>query len=131
MLHLIAQATLDLGGQSFQPPTKAFAPVEGATGAAAVGAPIVEFISNFLGFITGLAGIMFLIYLIFAGLSWVSSGGDKGKVEAARNQMTQAALGLVVVIAAYSIAGVVGRVLGLDILNPVSVIESIIPKTGP
>ncbi len=119
-------AVLDLG--NLEPPTKAFAPVPGQTGIIAVGGPISSFISNFLGFITGLAGIMFLIYLIFAGLSWVTSGGDKGKVEAARNQMTQAALGLVVVIAAYSIAGVVGKVLGLDILNPVNVIQTIIPK---
>ncbi len=110
------------------PPTTAFAP-EAGTGVEAVGGPIAQFVSNLLGFITGLAGIMFLIYLIFAGLSWVSSGGDKGKVEAARNQMTQAALGLVVVIAAYAIAGVVGRVLGLDILNPVNVIKTIIPTT--
>lgn len=111
------------------PPTTAFAPLPGM-GVEAVGAPLAQFISNLLGFITGLAGIMFLIYLIFAGLSWVSSGGDKGKVEAARSQMTQAALGLVVVIAAYAIAGVVGRVLGLDILNPVNVIKTIIPA-GP
>jgi Type IV secretion system pilin len=126
MVHLIAQNTLDLG--TLTPPTDAFAPVQGMVGVDAVGGPIAEFISNFLGFMTGLAGIMFLIYMIFAGLSWVSSGGDKGKVEAARSQMTQAALGLVVVIAAYAIAGVVGRVLGLDILNPIKVIETIIPS---
>lgn len=125
MPNLLA-AEIDLG--PLKPPTQAFAPLPG-TGVEAVGAPIASFISNFLGFITGLAGLMFLIYLIFAGLSWVSSGGDKGKVEAARNQMTQAALGLVVVIAAYAIAGVVGKVLGLDILNPVNVIKTIIPKT--
>jgi hypothetical protein len=126
----IAQNTLDLGGQQLTPPTNAFAPDFTKTGVDVVGGPITQFISNFLGFITGLAGIMFLIYLIFAGLSWVSSGGDKGKVEAARNQMTQAALGLVVVIAAYAIAGVVGKVLGLDILNPVNVIRSIVPTTA-
>lgn len=126
MLNLLAQNTLDLG--TLQPPTTAFAPQAGS-GVEAVGAPIAQFISNFLGFMTGLAGIMFLIYMIFAGLSWVSSGGEKGKVEAARTQMTQAALGLVVVIAAYAIAGVVGRVLGLDILNPVNVIKTIIPST--
>lgn len=125
--HKLLAATADLG--TLSPPTTAFAPQAG-TGVEAVGAPIAQFISNLLGFITGLAGIMFLIYLIFAGLSWVTSGGDKGKVEAARNQMTQAALGLVVVIAAYAIAGVVGKVLGLDILNPVSIITTIIPA-GP
>jgi hypothetical protein len=49
------------------PPTTAFAPLAG-TGVEAVGAPLAQFISNLLGFITGLAGIMFLIYLIFARL---------------------------------------------------------------
>lgn len=121
---LLAQSgSLQLG--QIQPPTVVFLPGQGAAG---VALPISLFISNLLGFVTGLAGIMFLIYLIFAGLSWITAGGEKGKVEAARNQMTQAALGLVVVIAAYSIAGVVGRVLGLDILNPVNVITNILPK---
>ncbi len=120
---LAAAGTLQLG--QLDPPTAVFSPGAGAVG---VGTPIALFISNIIGFVTGLAGIMFLIYLIFAGLSWITAGGDKGKVEAARNQMTQAALGLVVVIAAYSIAGVVGRVLGIDLLDPVKMIGTILPR---
>lgn len=111
----------------FQAPTAAFAPDPTQPGISAFSTPLVKFLSNFLGFITGLAGIMFLIYLIFAGLSWVTAGGDKGRVESAKQQMTNAALGLVVVIAAYSIAGIVGAVLGLDILNPVGILSTLDP----
>lgn len=71
---------------------------------------------------------MFLIYFIVAALGWITSGGEKGKVEAARQQMTNAAIGLIIVIAAYSIVGIVGGVLGINILNPIKVIQTLIPK---
>ena len=123
MKNLIA-ADLPIG--NFKPPTGAFTPAPG-TGAEAGGIPLENFLSNFIGFLTTLAGLLFLIYFIFAALSWVTSGGDKGKVESARNQMTQAALGLVIVIAAYGITGVVGRVFGLDILNPLKLLQQLAP----
>ncbi|MEP7167331.1 MAG: hypothetical protein ABI758_05100 [Candidatus Woesebacteria bacterium] len=125
MSRLLAQ--LQLG--PLKPPTAAFTPAPG-TGAEAGGIPLENFLSNFLGFLTTLAGLMFLIFFIFAALSWITSGGDKGKVESARNQMTQAALGLVVVIAGYGIVGVVGRVLGLDVLNPLKLLQQLAPGGG-
>ena len=112
---------------TFKAPTEAFAPDVTATGTSAFADPLIKFISNFLGFITGLAGILFLIYMIFAGLAWVTAGGDKGRVETAKHQITNAALGLIVVIATYSIAGIVGGVLGLDILNPVDILKTLDP----
>jgi hypothetical protein len=118
-------ADLPLG--DFKTPIPAFQPVTTGTGVDAFREPFTKFLSNFIGFLTTLAGIMFLIYFIFAGLSWVTSGGDKGKVEKAKDQLTQAAIGLVVIIAAYGIVGVIGRVLGLDILNPVKIIETLKP----
>ncbi len=122
------QTLLAVGIGELDAPSAVFAPMgEDAAGA---GAPLVKFVSTFIGFLTALAGLMFLIYLIFAALSWITSGGDKGKVEHAREQMTQAALGLVVVIAAYSIAGIVGGVLGINILNPIQVLEMIAPGAG-
>lgn len=113
----------DLG--AFSPPTKAFAPdIKTAAGAVA---PLGTFLSTLFGFITTLAGIFFLVYFILAGLSWIMSGGEKGKIESAKQQMTNAALGLIVIIAAYSIIGIVGGVLGLDILNPGKIIMTLIP----
>lgn len=112
---------------AFQTPVAAFQPNVTGVDETAFSASFTGFLSNFIGFLTTLAGLMFLMYFIFAGLSWVSSGGEKGKVESAKNQMTQAAIGLVVIIAAYGIVGVVGRVLGLDILNPVSIIKTLKP----
>jgi amino acid transporter len=73
------------------------------------------------------AGIYFVLTFILAGFDWLSSGGDKGKVEKAQNRMTSAAIGLLIVIIALGIIGVVGGVFGLDILNLDKLINSIIP----
>lgn len=110
---------------TLKPPTEAFAPQDYT----ALGAtePLSRFLSVFVGFATTLAGLMFLIYFIFAGLAWVTAGGDKGKVENAQHQMTNAALGLMIVIASYAIVGIVGGVLGLDILNPGQILRSLAP----
>lgn len=110
-------------------PVPAWEPGAGS-GVDAFQSPFLRLINNVIGFITLLAGLIFLIMVLSAGLAWVTAGGDKGKTESARTQMTNAAIGLIVVIAAYGITGVVGRVLGLDILNPIQVIQRLAPG-GP
>lgn len=126
-MNLIAEIT-NVGLGELQPASSAFAPnVKDATCHGAL-SPLNTFLSTFIGFLTTLAGLMFLVYFIFAALSWITAGGEKGKVESARQQMTNAALGLIVVIAAYAISGVVGKVLGIDILNPALTLLGIAQK---
>lgn len=109
------------------PPTKAFAP-DLAAGSVGAVAPLGKFFSTLIGFLTGLAGLMFMLYFILAALSWITAGGEKGKIESAKSQMTNAAIGLIIVVATYAIVGVVGGVLGLDILNPGKTLLNIAPK---
>lgn len=127
---LIAQLKeTDLG--QLKPAASPFTPAEGVKtigGTGSAGAALVSFLTMLIGFLTTLAGLMFLIYFIVAALSWVTSGGDKGKVEHAQQQMTNAALGLIIVIAAYGIVGIVGGVVGLDILNPIKLLQQIGPS---
>lgn len=125
-MNLIAQIK-DVPLGTFKPPG-AFAPnLSNPTSASSVNS-LSLFLSTFIGFLTTLAGLMFLIYFIIAALGWITSGGEKGKVESAKQQMTNAAIGLIIVITAYSIVGIVGGVLGVNILNPVKVIQTLIPK---
>lgn len=64
------------------------------------------------------AAVFFFVYLVIGGIKWIMSGGDKAKVEAARNQITHALIGLVVVFGAWIIASLVKTILGIDIFNP-------------
>lgn len=68
--------------------------------------------------ITVVAGLAFTLYFMLGGLKWITSSGDKSKAEEAKTELTQGAIGLIVVTISYFIAGIVGGVIGLDILNP-------------
>lgn len=76
------------------------------------------FLSNMITTITVVGSLAFVVYFTVAGLKWIVAGGDKAKVAEAQTQMTQAAIGLIAIVASYFIIGIVGAVLGLDILNP-------------
>lgn len=93
----------------------------------AVGVKLSGMISNVLAVITVSAGVWFLIQFAIGAVKWISSGGDKGNVEQAKEHLTHAVVALGIIVASYVIAGVVGAVLGLDILNP----QKILPLLKP
>lgn len=74
-------------------------------------------ISTAITMILIVAGVVFLFMLIVGGIRWIMSGGDKAQAEGARNQITAALIGLVIVFAAYAIATLIGSIFGIDILN--------------
>lgn len=81
------------------------------------GLTIGSIISTFITIALIVAGIVFLFMLILGGIRWILSGGDKAQTETARNQITAALIGLVVVFAAYAIATLIAEVFGVSILN--------------
>jgi len=56
-------------------------------------------ISAFLG----LLGIIFLVLIIYAGFNWMTAQGDEEKVTKAKDTLTRAIIGLIIITAAYSI----------------------------
>lgn len=54
-----------------------------------------------------IAIILTLLYLIYGGIKWITSGGDKGKVDAARSHITAAIVGLVLALAAFLILNII------------------------
>ena len=111
ILNLIAQ--LPLG--RYRPPVDTFQP---GGSASSTGDALNKFISNMVGFLTILGGVIFMIYFFFAALQWVLAGSDEGKVESAKKQMTNGAIGLIIIILSYGIIAIIGRIVGLDILDP-------------
>jgi hypothetical protein len=63
------------------------------------------------------ATIIALFFLIFGGIRWVTSGGDKAKVESARNTIIAAIIGLVIAFLAYFILTLVLSFFGLSLTN--------------
>jgi hypothetical protein len=76
------------------------------------------------GIITGgikivmiVVSIVFFFILIFGGLKWVTSGGDEKKVAAARSQITNALIGLAIILAAWAIISLIGTLFGVQLLQ--------------
>jgi hypothetical protein len=55
--------------------------------------------------------------LIWGGLRWVMSEGDEKAVTAARNQITNALIGLAIVFAAFAIMKLIETVFGIKLLS--------------
>jgi hypothetical protein len=75
-------------------------------------------LSTIIATLTVVGGLAFVIFFTLGGLKWLTAGGDKAKVSEAQAQMTQGVIGLVAIVAGLFITGIVGGVLGIDILNP-------------
>ena len=79
-------------------------------------AALAFFISNVIGFLAVVAGILFVFQFMIAGFNWITAGGDKAKLEQTQQKLLNSIIGLVIVLAAYAIVSLIGKVLGFDIL---------------
>ncbi len=64
-----------------------------------------------------ISGVLVLFYLLWGGIEWITSGGDKGKTEAARNKITAAVIGLIVLASSTAIIMVLQQFLGACFLK--------------
>ena len=87
-------------------------------------------LSVIIGFITIVGGLFFLMYFFIAAFDWLRAGGDKGDVEKAQHRMTNGAIGLFVMVMAIGIIGIVGSVLGIELLNPAEMFVEIVNSRG-
>ncbi len=70
---------------------------------------------NVVSIAIGLAGIVFFIMFIVGGFSYLTAGGDAGKVEAAKKTLTYAILGLVLIALSYLILVFIKTFTGVDV----------------
>ena len=79
----------------------------GATGQAA-GISSTYTVEGIIGLIIrtvlSLIGIVMVVLIIYGGFLWMTAAGDEKKVDKAKKILSNAVIGLVIVLAAYSIA---------------------------
>jgi len=113
-------------GSGFTPPSPAYN--DGSNDSTKVVGNIVKLLSSIIGVITVLGAIFFIVYLFLAAFDWLSAGGDSGKVEKARNRIMQGVIGLIVMVMAYSILGIISRIIGIDLINLEETIRTLDPN---
>lgn len=74
-------------------------------------------IGSLLSVVMAIAAVLLLLMLVWGGLEWVASGGDKSKLENARSRIFQAVIGMLVLAAATAIFALVQQILGICVLN--------------
>jgi len=64
-----------------------------------------------------IGAVIFFFMLLFGAIKWISSGGDKGKIESARENITSAIVGLIILFATFAIIGLIGTFFKINLLN--------------
>ncbi len=62
-----------------------------------------------IGTILAFIGVLFLILMIYAGLMWMTAGGNEQTVDKSKSLIINAVIGLIIVLAAYAITAFVGN----------------------
>lgn len=82
---------------------------------------LLIFMNRLITVVTVVAGIWVLFNIVLAGFNYVTSSGDTGAHKKARDNITMSILGLVFIVASYTIMAIVGLLLFNDpayFLNP-------------
>lgn len=110
-----------IGGEGLGPFGKT--PGDGLTG-------ITSIVSSVIGIMTIAAGIWFLFQFIIGGFNWINAGGDKAKLQTSKDRLTNAFVGLIVVVAGWAILALAGTFFNVDftISNPGSLLEQLSPN---
>ena len=80
-------------------------PDEAASGATFV----YYFVIIWQAFVT-IGALMVLIYFLWGAIEWISAGGDSSKVEKARNRITHAIIGIIILVSSFVIIGFISSI---------------------
>lgn len=65
-----------------------------------------------------ISGMLLLAYLIYGGMTWLTSAGDKEGLERAKKTLTNAVIGISILAVSFPVIKIVEIILGVDILAP-------------
>lgn len=64
---------------------------------------LINTVSNVLMAIYGIVGILAVVMIVVGGVKYMTSQGDPGKIQSAKNTIMYSIIGLVIVLAAFAI----------------------------
>ncbi len=76
-----------------------------------------QVIGRGLSFVFVIGALAALAYLVYGGIKWIMSEGDKTAVETARNQITAAIIGLIIIGLSFLVINIVLSLFGISLSN--------------
>ncbi len=90
---------------------------------------LAQLINALLTFVMVISALLVLFFLVWGALQWITSGGDKGKVDQARQKIIAAVIGIIIVSSTYAIFLLVINFLGFedteDLFNNMRTIQGV------
>lgn len=77
------------------------------TGSGAAGDRLPIIVGNLIRTFISLLGVIFLVLIVYGGWLWLTARGDKERVEKAKDTITRAVIGIVIVVGAYTLTSFV------------------------
>lgn len=77
-------------------------------------------IGRYAGLALAIASVAALAYMVLGGFMWIIASGDKGKIDSAKQMITQGLIGLAVMVSVFAVFRIINYFFGLDItiVNP-------------
>ena len=70
-------------------------------------------ITNVLNWFLGILAVLSILMIVIAGIMYITSGGDEGRVDKAKSWLTYSIIGLVVALLGFVIVKAIGAALGV------------------
>jgi len=68
---------------------------------------LATFIGDVIAVLLGVLGVLTLLIMVYAGVLWMTAGGNKDQVDKAKAWLTNGAIGVAIIIFAYAISAYV------------------------
>jgi len=95
---------------------------------------IAQLFNSILSLVMVISVFLVFFYLVAGAFEWITSGGDKGKIDQSRNKMFAAIIGLLIVASSYAIFMVLLQFLGFkdfaDVIRNVNTLSGQPLATG-
>lgn len=78
---------------------------------------LTTIIGNIINILLGFLGILLLIYFLYAGFLWMTSGSSEDNVKKAKTMMKNAVIGLIIIVVAYALSNFVLTQIVSNIAN--------------
>jgi hypothetical protein len=78
-------------------------------------------VTTLITFALVIGAVIAFFFLVFGGIKWITSGGDKESTAKAQGTITAALVGLAIVFAAWAILKLIGIFFGIDIFGQLAI----------
>lgn len=73
---------------------------------------IYSMVGDIILVVLSLIGVIFIILMIYAGITWMTAAGNETNIDKAKNILKQSIIGLIIVIGAYTITYFIIKIFG-------------------